>query len=218
MLLFIDTETSGLPNTALPVDHPSQAHIIQLAAWLGTNEEVKHPLDDEFIIIARELRHVASLNAIIRPTDWTNQPAAERIHGISIERARAVGEDLREVLFRLLSLVHDADEDGLGVHGTLIAHNLSFDHRMLLREFAYIKENPTSLSRLRPFCTMRALTPRMRLPSRRPGTYKWPTLDEAYHYCFPGSPRNTATRHSAMGDVLECKDIYLYGRSEGWWA
>lgn len=208
MLLFIDTETSGLPDFSLPVDHPSQPHIVQLAAWLGEWDEAGGS------DISPELRHHSSLNAIIRPTDWTIHPAAERVHRISLERARAMGEDLADVLQRLYELVAAADHDGLGVHGTLVAHNLSFDNRMLLRESAAANIDPAPLSRLRPFCTMRALTPRMRLPGRHPGNYKWPRLDEAHRFCFG---RDFDDAHSAMGDVLACRDIYTHGYSEGWW-
>src|SRR6185295_11578100 len=106
------------------------------------------------------------------------------------------------VLRRFYELVAQADGDGLGVHGTLVAHNLPFDNRMLLRASASAGVDPSPLSLLRPFCTMRALTPRMRLPGRHPGQYKWPSLDEAHRFCFPHAERDTAARHSAMGDLL----------------
>jgi len=214
MLLFIDTETSGLPDFNLPVTHPSQPHIVQLAAWLGEidtdKQDARRAMGDHTPL----LRHHSSLNAIIRPTDWTIHPAAERVHGITLERARAVGEDLSDVLRRLYELVALADEDGLGVHGTLIAHNLSFDTRMLLREIGALGLDPAPLGLLRPFCTMRALTARMRLPGRHPGQYKWPSLAEAHRFCLG---RDFDDAHTAMGDVLACRDIYLKGRSEGWW-
>jgi DNA polymerase III epsilon subunit-like protein len=203
MLLFIDCETSGLPDHNLPIAHPSQPHIVQLAAWLGQWEE-------------GVLRHHSSLNSIIRPEGWTIHPHAERVHGISLERAHAVGEPLSEVLHRLFSLVLLADGASGGVHGSLIAHNLPFDNRMLLCEAERAHLDASSLGLLRPFCTMRALTPRMRLPGRRPGEYKWPRLEEAFAYCFPARP-SPSDAHSAMGDVLTCKDIYLHGFSEGWW-
>lgn len=220
MLLFIDTETSGLPDFTLPVDHPSQPHIVQLAAWLGDFtiefENDGPPRSDgiQFTLPKQVLCHHSSLNAIIRPTDWTIHPAAERVHGITLERARAVGEDLSDVLRRMYELVALADDDGLGVHGTLIAHNLPFDHRMIMRDCATVGVDPTPLSHLRPFCTMRALTPRMRLPGHFPGKYKWPNLAEAHRYCLG---RDFDDAHSAMGDVLACRDIYVHGRGEGWW-
>lgn len=204
MFLFIDTETSGLPDFNLPVNHPAQPHIVQIAAWLG----------DDKSMVDGDIRYEASLDAVIRPTDWTIHPKAAAVHGITLERARAVGEDLRDVLRRLYELVALADEDGLGVHGTLVAHNLSFDHRMILRDSECAGIDPTSLSRLRPFCTMRALTARMRLPGRHPGQYKWPSLSEAHQFCLG---RDFDDAHTAMGDVLACRDIYLHGRSQEWW-
>jgi DNA polymerase-3 subunit epsilon len=210
MLLFIDTETSGLPDFTLPLTHPSQPRVVQLAAWLG--EEY-----DEGMLPPEQkgaLRHHSSLNAIIRPAPGaTIHPAAERVHGISLERARAVGEDLGDVLRRLYELVALASTDD-PASSTLVAHNLPFDNNMLLIESAHAGFDPTPLSYLRPFCTMRALTTRMKLPGRYPGKYKWPNLAEAHRFCLG---RDFDDAHSAMGDVLACRDIYIHGRTEGWW-
>jgi DNA polymerase-3 subunit epsilon len=212
MLLFIDTETSGLPDFTLPLIHPSQPRVVQLAAWLGEWEEKVQMLDEELGIVTHELRHHASLNAIIRPAPGaTIHPRAEAVHGISLERARAVGEDLGDVLRRLYELVTLASADPTS---TLVAHNLPFDNNMLLIESAHAGFDPTPLSYLRPFCTMRALTDRMRLPGRFPGKYKWPNLAEAHRFCLG---RDFDDSHSAMGDVLACRDIYIHGRTEGWW-
>lgn len=199
MILVIDTETSGLLNSSLPLDHPSQPHIVQLAAWLGE-------FDDR-----GECQHVASLNAVIRPDGWSISEGALCVHGITEEYARAFGEPLRAILDRFYSLVSDAASLD---NSQLVAHNLRFDHQMLLRDSAGF--DTTSLGLLQPFCTMIALTPRMKLSGRYPGKYKWPKLEEAHQFCF-GTPSPAEARHSAMGDVLVCRDIFLYGRKKGWW-
>jgi DNA polymerase-3 subunit epsilon len=54
----------------------------------------------------------------------------------------------------------------------------------------------------------------MKLPGRYPGKYKWPNLAEAHRFCLG---RDFDDAHSAMGDVLACRDIYIHGRTEGWW-
>jgi DNA polymerase-3 subunit epsilon len=197
-LLFIDCETTGLPNYSLPVDHPSQPRIVQLAAVL-------HDDDDDGV------GFVASLNAIIRPDGWTVPAAATAVHRITTERAYAIGEPLHDVLLSLLSLIERADP------GRLIAHNFNFDHRMLLREASAdnMPELTSTVSLLSPFCTMLSLTDRMKLPGRY-GKHKWPSLAEAYQYVF-AQPSDEPGRHSAMGDVLSCRDIFFEGRRREWW-
>lgn len=199
MILVIDTETSGLLNSSLSLSHPSQPHIVQLAAWLGDFDR------------GGDCLCIFSFNAIIRPDGWTISSGAEAVHGISQERAKAVGEPLAEVLHHFYDIVSKAATESTT---QLVAHNLRFDHQMLLRDSAGF--DSSTLGLLQPFCTMIALTPRMRLPGRYPGKYKWPKLEEAHQFCF-GTPSPSADRHTAMGDVLVCRDIFLHGRREGWW-
>jgi DNA polymerase-3 subunit epsilon len=207
MHLFIDTETSGLPDFRAPPDARHQPHIVSLAAWLGEEDETSDAL-----------RHVASLNAVIKPDGWSIDPKAEAVHKISEEYARSFGEPLGLVLTRLVQLVTQAFEGSSD--SLLIAHNFQFDHRMLLRDFAYAQRDFITLNLLRPFCTMRALTPRMRLPPRRgapAGSFKWPKLDEAYTYLFARPVPGREDRHDAMADVLACKDVFEEGRRREWW-
>ncbi len=211
MLLFLDTETTGLPDFNLPITHPSQPHIVQIAAWLG-----EPPVGRDYAPML-ECRHVASLNAVIRPSGWEVGAHAERIHGISTRYALAFGEDLAHTLRRFFEMVKLADDKENGCSGTLIAHNLPFDHRMLTADAARAGLDATPLGLLKPFCTMRALTPRMRLPGKWPGKYKWPNLTEAHRFCFPDTA-DFDNKHTAMGDLLACKDIYLHGLTEGWWT
>lgn len=212
MYLFIDTETSGLPDFRAPPDAPHQPHIVSLAAWLG--EECEHG-----VLPPGTLHHVASLNAVIRPDSWHIEPAAERVHKITNEYARSFGEPLNDVLIRFTTLVTDAFE--ASSDSLLIAHNHSFDARMLLRDFAYAGRDPVIVNLLRPFCTMKALTPRMRLPPTSPraprGSYKWPKLDEAYQFLFDRPVPGREDRHDAMADVLGCKDVWEEGRRREWW-
>ena len=212
MHLFIDTETTSLPDFKLPANHPAQPHIVSLAAWLGEWR------DDD-------MTHIASLNAVIKPDGYTFDERAVAVHGITEQYARALGEPADVVLIRFFTLVEQAlaslDEDT----PLFVAHNFSFDHRMLLREMSHIGMDSTSLGLLRPFCTMKALTPRMKLPHPRgrprPGVadYKWPKLDEAYAYVFDGAtvPGREDGTHGAMVDTLAAKDIYCEGRRRGWW-
>jgi DNA polymerase III epsilon subunit-like protein len=205
MILLVDTETSGLPDASLPITHPSQPRVVQLAAYLAADEA------------DGTLRHVSSLNAVIRPNGWEVGASALRVHGITTEYALAFGEPLSDVVARLIDLLTRADE--LSGAGRLVAHNATFDTRMLLAELQHCGADVTLLGALRPFCTMRALTTRMKLPGRHPGQYKWPNLDEAYRFTFGADvPTETGARHTAMTDLLACRDIFIRGRANGWWT
>jgi DNA polymerase-3 subunit epsilon len=206
MMLFIDTETTGMYDFKLPLDHPDQPHLVQLAAYLA-----EETLDDP-------CRHVASINEIVRPDLYrTIEPGAERVHGISIERAAAAGLPVHDVLDRLMALVSRADEHML--NGRLIAHNTAFDTRVLMSTLvrAGREQDGVTLNTLRPFCTMQSLTMRMRLPHpSRKGLLKWPRLDEAFEFCF-GHAIPDRERHSAMIDLMACRDIFNHGRAQAWW-
>ena len=52
--LIFDTETTGIPNLSIDMQHPAQPHIVQLAAII---------LDENFNI-------TTELNTLIKPTDW----------------------------------------------------------------------------------------------------------------------------------------------------
>lgn len=204
MYLFVDTETSGLPDFKLPLDHPSQPHIVSIAAWQGSWDES-----------TQSISHSASLNAVIRPDNWHIDPRALAVHGITEEYALAFGEPLDTVLARFLALVTATDDGANG--GQLVAHNTSFDHRMLLRAFGDARMDSSPLGLLQPFCTMRALTDRMKLPSSFRGKYKWPRLDEAYEYVFGCPVPGRENGHEAMVDLLGCKDIFEEGKRREWW-
>jgi DNA polymerase-3 subunit epsilon len=200
MLLFIDTETTGKVDFKQPWDHPSQPHLVQLGALLlrgnGTQER--------------------ELNCIIRPTGYTIPPEATAIHGITTERALAFGVPLDHAMAKLQGMIIDADDTGTG-NGKIIAHNLQFDTHIVLAALALCSIPLAPFGLLRPFCTMRALTDRMKLPGNF-SKYKWPTLDEAWHFMHPDAPPPPPeSRHTAMGDVLMCRDIYFAGLERGWW-
>lgn len=208
MMLFIDTETTGKLDFKLGLTHPAQPRLVQLAAYLA----------EDCPETGERCRHVASINEIISPDGWTVPPDAERVHGISTERARALGKPLDEVMSRLAVLVAQADASMLD--GRFIAHNVAFDMRVLLSEYARLgrEDLALNLNSLRPFCTMQSLTARMRLPSKWANgrSFKWPTLDEAYRFCF-GREITDRDTHSAMVDLLACRDIFEHGRERQWW-
>lgn len=202
MLLFLDTETTGMWDFNLAWDHPAQPNLLQLAMMLC--------LEDP------DCTQIASLNEIIRPEHyWAWSDEAEAIHHISRDHALAMGQPLDQIIDSAINLLTAADDNGIG--GRIIAHNIQFDTNIMMRSIALCQRSPVHFSMLRPFCTMRNLTTRMNLPGKWPGKPKWPTLDEAYHYVVPEAPP-PENRHTAMGDLLMCRDIFVTGRAKGWWS
>lgn len=201
MILFFDTETSGLTNFRLPVDHPDQPHIVQLAAVL---------CDDDPLCTVQ-----STFCAFIKPDGWYVQDDAFNVHGISTDYCVRFGEELRSVLWTFATLVDTACASPTPAR--LVGHNVEFDVRMVLREaYGLADFDPTFISRPQPFCTMRAMTPICRLPHPRfrAQQFKWPKLEEAYRFLF-----NTYFEgaHGALQDALACRDVFVEGRRRAWW-
>lgn len=189
-ILFYDTETTGLPDFKAPSEAPHQPHIVQLAALL---------VDPE----TRET--IASMDVIVRPDCWTIPADVAAVHGITTERAITVGVSESIALGLFMDLWHAAD--------FRVGHNESFDariiriaqHRFECGELDVWKEG-------RAECTARLATPICALPptekmkAARRFHHKTPNLSEAYRH-FTG--RELENAHSAMADVLACRDVYF---------
>lgn len=193
LILFYDTETTGLPLWHEPSDDPRQPHLVQLAAALVDTET---------------RQTVQSMDVIIRPEGWEIPDDVAKIHGITTERAQAIGvpEDL--ALNMLLSLWESGATPRLRA-----GHNESFDARIIRiackryhdDEIAdYWKSGPAE-------CTARMAAPIVNLPptERMLATgrnhAKTPNLGECVQHFF-GETLEDA--HSAMVDVQACMRVY----------
>lgn len=188
MLLFFDTETTGLPVRGGALQQ--QPRIVQLAAMLTTH--------------AGEER--ACFSTLIQPAGWVIPPEAAAIHGISTERAAAEGVPLRVALHVLYAW--------LGASRTVVAHNIRFDWQMLRweteRAYGCVPSEDSMPAR---FCTMDAATPVVNLPPtarmlaagfNRP---KAPKLEECVKHFF-GERLEGA--HDALVDVRACARVFLH--------
>jgi len=108
LILFYDSESTGLPVWKSPSSDPSQPHLVQLAALLVDTE-------------TRQV--VEELNVIIRPDGWTIPDDVVTIHGITTDHALEHGIPEATALDRFLALHDLADER--------VAHVESFDMRMV---------------------------------------------------------------------------------------
>lgn len=194
-ILFYDTETTGLPDFKAPSEAPHQPHIVQLAALLVDPESRKT---------------IASMDVIVQPDGWTIPDDVAAVHGITTEYTEAVGipEKLAVDLFM-----------ELWYRRPRVAHNEQFDARIVRIAIKRLIDSQGEVLPLSDVwkegsaeCTARMSTPICALPPtermRAAGRFhhKTPNLGEAYRH-FTG--RELENAHSAMADVLACRDVYF---------
>lgn len=130
-LLFLDTETSGLPRRmeAPTTRADNWPRVVQLA-WVMTDLSGQ-PLSEG--------------NFLVRPNGWRIQPGALRCHGITVQRAMENGVHLSQALRRFAVDLLQSD--------TVIAHNVAFDSKIVGAEFHRLGQgNPLLRRQLQ--CTM----------------------------------------------------------------
>jgi len=159
MYLFFDTETTGLPrNWKAPVtDLNNWPRLVQLA----------------FLYYDKAGKKISGGDFIIKPEGFSIPSDASRIHGISTKRALNEGENLTIVLQNFQSLISQA--------GVLVAHNMSFDEKIVGAEFLRAGIQNLIPSK-RKICTMESTTTFCALDG--PYGYKWPKLSELHYKLF----------------------------------
>ena len=134
---------------------------------------------------------------IIKPEGFIIPFAAEKLHGISTEKALLEGYDLAFVLQEF--------EDSLAGSRVIIGHNIEFDLKIIGAE--HVRTGFKSrLPDLPKFCTKEESTEFCALPGGKGGKYKWPTLDELYIKLFTES---FAEAHNAAADVAATARCFL---------
>jgi DNA polymerase-3 subunit epsilon len=194
LILFYDTETTGLPEWSLPSEDPSQPHITQLAAELC----------DE-----RSGNVVDSMDVLIKPDSWIIPPELELLTGITNQRAEKEGITIADALTRFIAMWRRAAQRA--------GHNESFDMRMvrieMMRQLDHDDPFHDEWKKAPAFCTQGKSTkiinlppsPKMLAAGRKHA--KSPNLGEAYEF-FAGKPLEGA--HNAAVDLMATKVVY-YG-------
>ncbi|MDR1454272.1 MAG: 3'-5' exonuclease [Tannerella sp.] len=174
MYLFFDTETTGLPkNWKAPVtDVNNWPRLVQLAFLLYDSNGTK----------------ISSGDFIIKPDGFHIPANASKVHGITTERALSEGQDITFVLQQFDPLVQKAD--------CLVAHNMSFDEKIVGAEFLRSRM-PNTIAGKRKICTMEKTARFCGIPGYY-GDYKWPKLSELHYKLF-----NTdfEEAHNAAADI-----------------
>lgn len=175
MYLFFDTETTGLPKkyNAPISDLENWPRIVQLA-WQ---------------IYDKDGNLVDSQDKIIKPEGFLIPAESTAVHRISHEQAEKEGLDLKEVLEEFSRAVDKSE--------SLIAHNFSFDEKIVLAEFLrkYVYNNFGVKTKI---CTMLSTVDFCAISKYNNASYKWPKLSELYQALFS---EDFEDAHNAMVDV-----------------
>ncbi len=183
MFLIYDTETTGLPkNDQAPLtDFENWPRLIQLA-WQMHDEK------GEVIEVK---------NYLIKPEGFVIPRGAEKIHGISTERAEKEGHDLSEVL--------EIFSEALSRTKVIVGHNIEFDNTVMKVEYLR-KEMPCSIPEKIILDTKEVSTEFCAIPGGRGGKFKWPKLSELYFKLFES---DFDAAHNASADVQATARCFL---------
>lgn len=176
MTAIFDTETSGF----------SESRLLQLGVLL---------VDERY-----EVQMQASL--LVRPDGWRVEEGAEKVHGISQEKAEKLGLPVDVVLGVLCALVGKAD--------VVVGHNLDFDMKIVGGE---LKRALWPGIGKKQECTMKMMTSVCKIPptekmvkAGRTG-YKSPKLIEAYRHAFG---EDFVGAHDALADCVATLRVWRW--------
>ena len=173
MYLFFDTETTGLPkNWKAPVSDTSNwPRLVQLAYLTFSETGVLQK----------------AVDYVVKPEGFSIPADASQIHGITTARANSTGKPLKSVLDEFSKAVESAN--------TIVAHNLSFDEKIVGAEF-YRLQIPNPIYGKKKICTMESSVNFCAISG--PYGYKWPKLEELYFKLFRSTYEE---QHNALMDI-----------------
>lgn len=189
-ILFIDVETTGLPGTsAAAYQMRNNWPQVQQLAYIISNPR-------------RGSGGVTVKKALLKISQDVSE-GAQRTHGISREMCNEKGVSPKALYKQLMSEIKSE-----GVQH-IVAHNIQFDVKVIcnnMYELCRMKDEAWKLSRIPTVCTMKFLTPHMKLPMRVPfrvptkrKQYKFPKLSEAAKFLNVDVSRYKL--HDASSDV-----------------
>lgn len=191
MILFFDTETTGLPDFKSPSDAPHQPHIVQMGA----------------ILTDHEFNEVERLDLYVRPEGWSIPDEVAAIHGVTNEIAMAKGVPEQDMLSSFLAMWNRCSYR--------VAFNEQFDRRILriaMKRFLG-QEVADTWDKAQAQCAMKMASPRCNLPPtpkmlaagfRGP---KQPKLSEAVKLIMG---EDMVGAHSAIVDVEYTVRLYRF--------
>jgi DNA polymerase-3 subunit epsilon len=195
MILFWDTETSGIPNDGLPDDHASQPYMVELGC----------------VLCAEDGTERSCANLIVRPDGWTVPDGAARVHGITTDLAARFGVPLPLVVATFCNLRSIAAET--------VAYNQAFDQKIMRYAIARTGREPSHPGPDKRTDLMEIVTPIVALPptdrmvaAGYGHKHKPPKLSEAYRHFFSEDLQGA---HGAIYDARAAARIFFHCRREG---
>lgn len=173
MILFFDTETTGLPkNWKAPVtDLDNWPRLVQLA----------------YLIYDYSGNLIYSCNEIVKPNGFTIPKEASDVHGITTEKAIQRGSDLNEI-FEIFNL-------HLKRTKAIVAHNMAYDEKIIGSELIRLGLD-NILDSKEKICTMESTVDLCRIKGSY--GYKWPKLEELHRFLFI---HDFEGAHDALADI-----------------
>lgn len=184
--LFIDIETSGLPyyeNGELPhyknLNKYENCRILEICMILFCNKKI-----DTFY------HKIIKVDFTIDNSD---------IHGITNEISNNKGVLINEIFDDIIKYLNKCD--------AIIAHNITFDISCIFSELYRIDNSVDILNLIKSklfICTMMSSINLCKIHSPFTTEYKYPKLDELYHFFFKTERKNTHTAKSDTVDLVKC--------------
>lgn len=190
MILYIDTETTGLPDFKKPADHPSQPHVCALGMvkWdQETAEDAAYSVTELFVTPG---------------DDWTMEPKAQEAHGLTLEYLAANGHEIEEVLDLFEAWLAEAD--------LLVAYNKNFDLK-LMRGALRRSGRADDFQGVKTWCPIHVCTKLCKIPptpkmvASGRNHYKTASLTEAFEFLTGETMMNA---HSAAADAMALAKIH----------
>lgn len=167
MILFWDTETSGIPIDSLPDDHEGQPHMVELGCVLFDESGAER----------------SCANLIVKPDGWEIPDGAARVHGITTALAERFGVPLSLAVATFCNLRAIALET--------VAYNEGFDQKIMRYAIARTGRQPSHPGPDKRTDLMEIITPIVALPPTERmmmagygHKHKPPKLAEAYRHFF----------------------------------
>ena len=179
-LLFFDTETTGLPqNWKAPLSNFNNwPRLVQLA----------------YLIYDFDGKLIGEGNHIIKPEGFIIPYEAEKVHGISTEKALKQGEELEFVMDLFYTHIKNAE--------VLVAHNMSYDEKIMGCEILRTGRN-NIIQDKKKICTMETSTEYCSIPGHY--GFKWPKLSELHYKLFS---KPCVETHNAAVDIKYTADCF----------
>jgi len=191
-ILVFDTETTGLPSerNASIRDVDKWPHIIQISYIL---------YDTDINKVLCCVDNIIRLEDDVEITDKSIE-----LHKITRTVSKRKGIHIRIAINNFNLVLENTD--------LVIAHNLSFDKKMIMVECVRLNMNQKFTNScgkgVREYCSMKnnvSLCKIEKVSITGDKYYKYPTLSELHNYLFENYPENV---HDSMADVLICLRCY----------